>query len=97
VGKAVIARKQDSRTGRETKPMAVSKRAVAGSHGGGPTMGFSGRKSMEELAAQQRVKPTGLEDIMGKGADLWENDRELERFVEDIYARRREDRELAGR
>ena len=36
-----------------------------------------------------------LEDIRGKGADLWENDLELEQFVEDIYARRREDRPLA--
>ena len=36
-----------------------------------------------------------LEDILGKGADLWESNQEFERFVEDIYARRREDRELA--
>ncbi len=58
-------------------------------------MAFSERKSIEELAAAQGVKPTRLEDILGKGADLWESDREFERFVEDIYARRREDRELA--
>ena len=53
------------------------------------------RKSIAELAAEQGVKPTRLEDILGKGADLWESDQEFERFVEDIYARRREDRELA--
>ncbi len=72
-----------------------SKRAAAGSHGARPTTGFSERKSIEELAAEQGVKPARLEDILGKGADLWEGDREFERFVEDIYARRREDRQLA--
>jgi hypothetical protein len=50
---------------------------------------------MEELAAKLRVKPTRLNDILGKGADLWGSDHELEQFVEDIYARRKEDRELA--
>jgi len=53
------------------------------------------RKSIEELAAEQGVRPTRLDDIVGRGADLWESDLELERFVEDIYARRKEDRELA--
>jgi uncharacterized protein (DUF2384 family) len=56
---------------------------------------FSGRKSIEELAAEQGTKPTRLEDILGKGADLWESDQEFEQFVEDIYVRRREDRKLA--
>lgn len=55
------------------------------------------RKSIEDLAAEQGVKPTRLDDILGKGADLWDSDIELERFVEDIYARRKEDRELAKR
>lgn len=64
-----------------------------GSNGG--KSGFSERKSIEELAAQQGVKPTRLEDILGKGADLWKSDEKLEQFVEDIYARRCEDRELA--
>jgi hypothetical protein len=58
-------------------------------------MRSSERKSIEELAAEQGLKPTMLEDILGKGADLWESNQEFERFVEDIYARRREDRELA--
>jgi uncharacterized protein (DUF2384 family) len=56
---------------------------------------FSARKSIEELAAEQGTAPTRLEDIWGKGADLWGSDEDLERFVEDIYARRREDRELS--
>ena len=52
--------------------------------------------SLKELPDKQGAKPTMLEDIRGKGADLWEeNDLELEQFVEDIYARRREDRQLA--
>ncbi len=53
------------------------------------------KKSIQELAADQGVRPTRLDDILGKGADLWETDLRLERFVEDIYTRRREDRELA--
>ena len=55
------------------------------------------RKSIEELAAEQGVKPTRLQDIWGKGADLWDTDAELERFVADIYARRNEDRETSKR
>lgn len=59
------------------------------------TMTRGPRKSVEEVAAAQGVKPTRLDDVLGKGADLWDSDLELERFVEDIYARRKEDRELA--
>ncbi len=55
------------------------------------------RKSIEELAAEQGGKPTRLQDIWGKGADLWDTDAELERFVADIYARRNEDRETSKR
>ncbi len=95
MAKASTTRKRDSRAGRETRLTVASKRAAGDSHGGRPTMGLSERKSIKELAAEQGVKPTRLEDILGKGADLWESDREFERFVEDIYARRREDRELA--
>lgn len=53
------------------------------------------RKSFEELAAVQGIKPTRLDDILGKGANLWESDLELERFVKDIYAKRKEDLESA--
>lgn len=52
------------------------------------------RKSIKELATELRVKPTRLHDILGKGTGLWDSDHELERFVEDIYARRKEDREI---
>jgi hypothetical protein len=53
------------------------------------------RKSIDALAAKLGVKPTRLDDILGKGADLWRSDLELEQFVKDIYARRKEDREPA--
>ncbi len=53
------------------------------------------RKSIEELAAVLGVKPTRFNDILGKGSDLWHSDLELERFAEDIYAHRKEDRESA--
>ncbi|HEV2348915.1 MAG TPA: hypothetical protein VG028_03610 [Terriglobia bacterium] len=49
--------------------------------------------SIQDLAAEQGVKPTRLDDILGKGADLWRSDLELEQFVDNIYACRREDRE----
>jgi len=46
-------------------------------------------KSPEELAAEQQVKPVGrLEDVLGKGAVLWDDDREFDEFVRGIYARR---------
>lgn len=72
----------------------VSKRPPTESARGKSAAGFSESRSIEDLAAEQGVKPTKLEDILGKGADLWESDQALERFVEGIYACRREDREL---
>ena len=61
----------------------------------GRSMTQGHRKSVEELAAEQGGKPTRLQNIRGKGADLWNSDLELERFVTDIYARRKEDREIS--
>ena len=80
--------------GRKAKPHGRPKRRDMGSHWGRPGTTFSEQKSIEELAAEQGTTPTRLEDILGKGADLWASDHELEQFVEDIYARRSEDREL---
>jgi uncharacterized protein (DUF2384 family) len=80
---------------RRGKRATTAKPGAIGSHGERAPTSFSKRKSVEELAAEQGIKPTRLEDILGKGADLWESDQEFEQFVEDIYARRREDRELA--
>ena len=97
MAKATIIRNQRSKARRPSKQRTTSKCAAAGSNSEKPTTGFSERKSSEELAAEQGIRPTRLEDILGKGADLWESDLELEQFVEDIYARRREDRELPKR
>jgi hypothetical protein len=93
MAKATINRR--SKVGRPGNLKPVSKRVTTGGTGGKSATGFSESRSIEELAAEQGVKPTKLEDILGKGADLWESDQEFERFVEGIYARRREDRELA--
>ncbi len=95
--KATIIRSRRSKARRPSKPRTASKGAAVGSNGVKSATGFSERKSIEELAAEQGIRPTRLEDILGKGADLWDSDLELEQFVEDIYARRREDRELAKR
>ena len=48
-------------------------------------------KSIEELAAEQGVTPIKrLEDVLGKGKDLWANDDEFDSFLSGIYERRRE-------
>jgi hypothetical protein len=93
MAKATMNRR--SKVGRTGSLKPASKRATSGDTRGKPPTGFSESRSIEALAAEQGVKPTKLEDILGKGADLWESDQALERFVEGIYARRREDRELA--
>jgi len=95
MAKATVAKNRAPKAGRLGRPRAADKRVACGNDGNGPATSFSERKSIEELAAEQGTKPTRLEDILGKGADLWESDQEFEQFVEDIYARRREDRELA--
>ncbi len=77
------------------KSTGSARRGAVGSAGESLAPAFSERKSIEDLAAEQGIKPTRLEDILGKGADLWESNQELEQFVEDIYAHRHEDRELA--
>jgi hypothetical protein len=93
VAKATMNRRSEiSRVGKATP---ASNRVTVRDPGGKSAIRFSERKSIEELAAEQGLKPTMLEDILGKGADLWESDQDFARFVEDIYARRREDRELA--
>ena len=51
------------------------------------------KKTVEQVAAERGVKLTRLEDILGKGADLWESDLEFDQFVADVYARRKEDRD----
>ena len=95
MARTTLAKSRVPKAGRRGKPRATGKRGAIGNNGERAATSFSERRSIEELAAQQGTKPTRLEDILGKGADLWESDQEFEQFVEDIYARRREDRELA--
>ena len=43
---------------------------------------------LAELASNQTVQPIQrLEEILGKGKDLWKNDEEFESFVQGIYQR----------
>lgn len=49
---------------------------------------------LADLASHQHVQPIQrLEEILGKGKDLWKDEEEFENFVQDIYQRRKQDRE----
>lgn len=93
MAKATMNRRQE--VGRPSNLKPASKHSSTAGTAGKSATGSWKRKSIETLAAEQGVKLTKLEDILGKGADLWESDQDFERFVEGIYARRREDRELS--
>lgn len=95
MAKTTVAKTRGLNPRRRGKPRTAPKPGAFGNDGERTATTFSERKSIDELAAEQGTKPTRLEDILGKGADLWESDQELEQFVDDIYARRKEDREPA--
>lgn len=58
-----------------------------------PSTDFWRHRSADELADEQGIGPiTDLGDVISKGASLWANDKELERFLADIRERRRKDR-----
>ena len=66
--------------------------------GSGVAEHFWQEKTLEQLAVEQGVKPIArLEEVLGKGLGLWENDLEFENFVQGIYERRRADREPSRR
>ena len=51
------------------------------------------RKPLEELAAEQGVKPfTENDERIGAGHDLWESDEEFEEFLKWLRQSRREGR-----
>ena len=53
--------------------------------------------TLAELASNQTVQPIQrLEEILGKGKDLWKDEEEFENFVQGIYQRRKENRERGG-
>jgi len=46
-------------------------------------------KSADELAEEQGIKPVkDIEEIVGKGKNLWKSDEDLDRFLEDVRRRR---------
>ncbi len=48
-------------------------------------------KTLERLGVEQNVKAVNrLEEVLGAGAALWEDEREFEAFLDAIYQRRRE-------
>lgn len=98
MAKGTLTRARASKYGRRSKSKTPSKRAATGRNGKRLPTGFLRKKTIEELAAEQGVRLDGqLERIWGSGAHLWESDEEFERFLQDIYDRRREDRELSKR
>jgi hypothetical protein len=45
--------------------------------------GVRKRRTVEEITADQNGRrPTRLEDILGKGGDLWDSDEEFEEFLD---------------
>jgi hypothetical protein len=53
---------------------------------------FWAPKTIEQLAAEQGVRlPQNVDALVGQGADLWESDEELERFLSGVAERRRRD------
>jgi hypothetical protein len=55
---------------------------------------FKAKRSIEELAREQGVKlDRPLTDYIEP--DLWESDEEVDRFIEETYAARRQDADLS--
>ncbi len=55
---------------------------------------FWRKRSGEELAAEQGIKPADdLDVLIGQGSDLWESDEDFDAFLEGIYERRAQSRE----
>src|SRR5439155_24825398 len=61
---------RSSKSGQQNKRKTAPRRARAASNGGKRATGFTERKSIAKLAAEQGIRPTRLEDILGKGADF---------------------------
>ena len=51
---------------------------------------FWQKRTMEQLALEQGLgEPRPLEELIGNGASLWDNDADCDAFVHDIHDRRR--------
>jgi hypothetical protein len=54
--------------------------------------------TLEELATEQGIKvPQAFDSLVGAAADLWEDDRDTEAFVAEIYERRHEEHQREER
>lgn len=57
-----------------------------------PPMDFWEAKTIDELAAEQGIKPVErLEEVLGQGSDLWRDDAELESFLAAVRESRRKE------
>jgi hypothetical protein len=55
-----------------------------------PTPAGRPRKTLDELIAEQGVAETAtFENLLGKGAELWDSDEEFEQFMDHLRAIRR--------
>jgi hypothetical protein len=54
-----------------------------------PSADFWKSKTLEELAAEQGIRPVeNLDEVLGQGTDLWRDDAELEAFLAALRERR---------
>ena len=71
----------------EHKPAARKRRTSPQPHD------FWRQPTLDELAKAQGIKPINrLEDVLGKGADLWESDEDFDAFLAAIRASRGKER-----
>ena len=55
---------------------------------------FWKQKGIEELSEEQGVEPIAkLEQVLGKGSELWDSDEDFELFLAGINERRNEERQ----
>jgi len=88
MAKATVARIRRSKSGRTGKAMTAPRVSLARSNGGALKPTFGERKSIEQLAREQRVQLQGqFERILGAGAELWATHAEFDRRSEVTEAR----------
>jgi len=73
------------------KPSTVSRKPAKGTtESKGLPMDFWAPKTLAELTAEQGIQPIErLEEVLGQGAKLWQDDAEFEEFLAQIREARR--------
>lgn len=62
-----------------------------------PPGNFWRERTIDELAVQQGIAvPQSLDQVIGAAAGLWEDDGDCDRFVQEIYDRRLDQRRRGG-